>query len=167
MDGVPSSSSSGEPAGSGSASAGAGSGAVSGGSTSGGEACRAIPTCDEPDDEIVSGPSECLQDDARCYSRTKCDQTIWCTGSDAACKALPVCPPGSAEVAKCPPNADCSSVTLCGTTIYCMGSCEGPQPICDPGDKQVSGPGACLQDDAVCYSRSTCGYTIWCTGPAK
>ena len=58
---------------------------------------------------------------------------------------------------------DCFDVTLCGATIHC-GRCEGPPPICDPGDTQVKSQKDCPQD-ASCYSRATCGVTIWCTGP--
>lgn len=128
--------------------------------------CTALATCDAGDERIAS-ESACPAD-ASCYSRTLCGQTVWCTGSDnAQCAAVPVCPPSSIEVKDCPSNAECESVTVCGSTIQCMKGCEGPQPICDPGDTQVSDSSACLQDDAVCYSRSTCGYTIWCTGPAN
>ena len=31
-------------------------------------------------DTQVSSQSDCLQDDAKCYSRTTCNFTIWCTG---------------------------------------------------------------------------------------
>jgi hypothetical protein len=70
-------------------------------------------------------------------------------------------------VKHCTSNSDCIDVTVCGSTIHCMKHCEGPQPICDPGDTQVASPSQCLQDDAVCYSRATCGVAIWCTGPSK
>ncbi len=40
----------------------------------------ATPLCD-PGDTQVASSSDCLQDDARCYSRTSpCGATIWCTG---------------------------------------------------------------------------------------
>jgi hypothetical protein len=40
----------------------------------------AMPICD-PGDTQVASSSECLQDDARCYSRSNaCGFTIWCTG---------------------------------------------------------------------------------------
>jgi hypothetical protein len=39
-----------------------------------------MPVCDDGDTQIAS-PSQCLQDDARCYSRANaCGYTIWCTG---------------------------------------------------------------------------------------
>lgn len=39
-----------------------------------------MPICDDGDTQVTS-PSECLQDDARCYSRSNaCGFTIWCTG---------------------------------------------------------------------------------------
>lgn len=39
-----------------------------------------MPLCDAGDTQ-VAGPSGCLQDDARCYSRSnQCGVTIWCTG---------------------------------------------------------------------------------------
>lgn len=37
------------------------------------------PICDAGDTQVAS-QSNCLQDDARCYSRTTCNYTIWCTG---------------------------------------------------------------------------------------
>jgi hypothetical protein len=36
------------------------------------------PICD-PGDKQVSSQSECLQD-AKCYARSVCNSTIWCTG---------------------------------------------------------------------------------------
>ncbi len=128
------------------------------------DACTAAAVCD-PSDEQVASESECASD-VSCYSRTVCGTTIWCASTGTQCAAVPTCPSGSIEVKDCPSNADCESVTVCGSTIQCLKGCEGPQPICDAGDTQVSSSSACLQDDAVCYSRSTCGYTIWCTGPA-
>jgi hypothetical protein len=37
------------------------------------------PICDQGDTQVKS-QSDCMQDDAKCYSRTTCDYTIWCTG---------------------------------------------------------------------------------------
>lgn len=123
-----------------------------------------MPTCESTDAQIGS-ESECPQDGI-CYPRSMCEQTIWCISAVVSCAAIPVCPDGSLEVKQCPASADCFSVTKCNATIQCQKGCEGPPPICDAGDTEVSGPSACLQDDAVCYSRSTCGVTIWCTGPS-
>ena len=41
--------------------------------------CDGYPACD-PGHTKVNSASECLQDDAACYSRTACGITIWCTG---------------------------------------------------------------------------------------
>lgn len=39
-----------------------------------------MPACDDGDTQVPSS-SQCLQDDARCYSRSNaCGDTIWCTG---------------------------------------------------------------------------------------
>lgn len=141
----------------GSSSGGGGSSSSGGG---GGGNCTAAPRCDDGHKQVPN-ESHCLQDDGYCYSRALCGVTIWCTGGDIQCKALPVCPPGTYEVPDCW-SSKCTHVTMCGTTILCEQMCEGPQPICDAGDVQVSGPNECL---SKCYSRSTCGFTIWCTSP--
>jgi len=139
------------------------SGGAQGGSVG---ACRGIPSCDSGDEQ-VSGPSACLQDDARCYQRAVCGTSIWCTGSTTEqCAAYPSCKPGYIEVPSCT-TKDCVSETVCGATIYCRpdAQCDG-YPSCDPGHTKVASPAQCLQDDAVCYTRALCGVTIWCTGPA-
>jgi hypothetical protein len=41
--------------------------------------CEAYPSCDLGHWEVPS-QSQCLQDDAVCYSRSLCGTTIWCTG---------------------------------------------------------------------------------------
>ncbi len=151
--------------GAGSTSGGAGSGSGGGGTTgngSGGAQCDGIPECD-PGDHKVKSESECPQDDVKCYSRETCGVKIWCWGSVDQCAAVPTCPSGMEETKTCPADAKCVDVTMCGMTIHCTPICEGPQPVCDPGDKQVKSPNDCLQD-ARCYSRTTCNYTIWCTG---
>jgi hypothetical protein len=125
--------------------------------------CGAVPTCDLGDEEVASS-SDCLQDDARCYSRTLCGATIWCTAPASNCDAVPVCQPGYVEVKTCPADAPCSPVTVCGSTILCLRSECPALPSCEPGDTKVPGPASCLQDDAACYARSACGMTIWCTG---
>jgi hypothetical protein len=130
--------------------------------------CTAYPSCDLDDLEVESA-SGCLQDDARCYERSMCGATIWCTGpAEVTCRALPVCQPGFTPVETCPQDASCVEETMCGQTITCMDSvqCAG-YPSCDGDDVEVEGPSGCLQDDAHCYERSMCGATIWCTGPAN
>lgn len=145
------------------------SGGSSGGSASKGTStCGAVPTCDEGDATFKTKADACLElnDGAKCYERSECGSTIWCRHEDAQCDGYPECNPGEAKVTSCTPDAYCHKYSACGVTIYCMSACEGPQPICDPGDTQVQSQSQCLQDDAKCYSRTTCGYTIWCTGPA-
>lgn len=127
--------------------------------------CGAVPRCDEGDLEVASS-SGCLQDDARCYSRSLCGATVWCTGQVDVCEAVPECQPGFVQVKTCPADASCFPVTLCGATIFCKDSAQcAAVPSCDAGDTKISGPSACLQDDAACYERTVCGSTIWCTGP--
>lgn len=152
--------------GSSSGSSGGAGGGVGGGGRKGGGGgnnCTAAPACD-PGDKSVSGPSACLQDDARCYERELCGANIWCTGPGAQCAAYPSCKNGMVEVTSCT-TKDCVSETLCGATIYCRldATCDG-YPSCDPGHTTVPSPAQCLQDDAVCYPRTLCGSTIWCTG---
>lgn len=127
----------------------------------GGAQCDGLPDCD-PGDHKVASASACPQDDARCYSREACGTTIWCTGSVDQCTAVPTCPSDTVEVKTCPRDTKCIDATACGVTIHCAPACEGPPPICEPGDKQVKGPNDCPQD-ASCYSRTTCNVTIWCT----
>ncbi len=44
--------------------------------------CLAMPVCDSGEQQVDS-ESDCLQDDAVCYSNSMCGVTIWCTGEDA------------------------------------------------------------------------------------
>jgi hypothetical protein len=75
---------------------------------------------------------------------------------------------GGATNIQCKTGLTCKKRTATAT----KGKCEAAQvtcqaiPTCDEGHQKVSGPDACLQDDAACYKRSLCGRTIWCTGPA-
>lgn len=128
----------------------------------GGNNCTAMPACDG-DDQRVANASACLQDDARCYTRSLCGQTIWCTGPVATCLALPSCGPGQEQVDTCPDGGACRQVTVCGQTITCKDSvqCAG-YPSCDGNDKEVTEK-RCQYDDIVCYERSLCGVTIWCS----
>jgi hypothetical protein len=129
--------------------------------------CTAAPSCNLGDTR-VKGESACPQDDASCYSRSLCGQTIWCA-STAQCAGYPSCNPDSVQVKSCSGSPDCTKVTVCGVTIFCepdSSQCDG-LPNCDPGDTQVASPSQCLQDDALCYQRTTCGVSIWCTGPSK
>lgn len=147
--------------------AGSGAGGGAGGSTTGngGARCDGLPECD-PGDHKVKSESECPQDDVKCYSRETCGVKIWCWGPVGQCAAVPTCPSGMEETKTCPADAKCVDLTMCGMTIHCTPVCEGPPPICDPGDSQVKSPNDCPADTR-CYSRTTCNYTIWCTGPAK
>lgn len=140
-------------------SSGSSSSGSSGGSSGAIGTCGAVPVC-EPGDTEVSSESECLQDDAYCYSRSLCGMTIWCTGTIRQCKARPICPPGTYQVDTCV-TKQCTSVTKCGITIQCDVTCEGPPPTCDTLDVEVPGPEYCLNE---CYSRTNrCGLVIWCT----
>lgn len=147
---------------------GGGGGSSSGNAGGGGGGlgqCSAYPGCDTGDKE-VSSPSACLQDDARCYDRTMCGATIWCTGPTAQCDGRPSCERGYTEVKSCPTDSDCKAMTTCGETIHCLravAQCTA-YPSCAPGDTQVPSSSHCLQDDAVCYPSTLCGTTIWCTG---
>jgi hypothetical protein len=141
----------------------------SGGAGGGGNTCTAVPACD-PGDAWVANASGCAKDDARCYSRSACGATIWCTGATEQCAAYPSCPPDYVQVPSClgQGTPGCVKVTVCGATIACQpdtAQCDG-YPNCNPGDTQVASSSQCLQDDAVCYQRTTCGVSIWCTGPS-
>jgi hypothetical protein len=131
--------------------------------------CTGMPSCD-PWDDVVVNQASCLQDDARCYARSMCGSTVWCTGrSPIDCEAYPECPDGAVQVSSCDPGPNwCTSVTLCGTTIHCesFANCMA-FPSCDEGDSVVPSESACLLDDARCYPRTMCGSTIWCSGPLK
>jgi len=135
------------------------------GSGGGGGNCTAFPSCDGSDQRVASSAA-CPLDDARCYSKSLCGQTIWCAEPVANCLAMPTCAPGQQQVQTCPDAGVCTEVSLCGQTITCTDTvqCAG-YPSCDGGDTEVSDASACLQDDAACYQRSMCGATIWCTGP--
>jgi hypothetical protein len=93
------------------------------------ESCMAYPSCDQGDDQVASS-SACLQDDARCYQRSMCNSTIWCTGpSTVQCAAYPSCDTGDTQV-KGPSgclqdDAKCYDRTLCGATIWCTGPTAG------------------------------------------
>jgi hypothetical protein len=144
-------------------------GSSSGNAGGGGRICTAAPSCD-PGDKTVASKSGCLQDDARCYQRSLCGQTITCTGPTAQCAAYPSCQPDWVEVPSCPMNGTtkCVPVTRCGATIYCepdASQCDG-LPECNPGDTKIASPSQCLEDDAVCYQRTACGVSTWCTGPS-
>jgi hypothetical protein len=137
----------------------------SGGSSGGDRVCTLAPACDQGDRSFASPDAACIEiAGVSCYERTACGATIWCQHTDTSCKALPTCKPGWFQTAKgCEPDSNCEKVTLCGTTIICQEMCEGPQPLCDDGDREVGGPSGC-PSDASCYSRSNgCGFTIWCT----
>lgn len=151
-------------------SGGSRSGSSSGGGGAGGN-CTMAPACNEGDTSFTSQDKACIEiTGLSCYARSACGTTIWCQRFDDSCDGYPVCPPGYAQVKACVPDSDCKTYSACGVTVICEKApppCLGPQPICDPGDKQVPTQSDCLQDDAKCYSRSNgCGYTIWCTGPA-
>lgn len=141
-----------------------------GGGGSGGAHCDGRPECAPGDTKLATQEEACIEiTGLSCYSKSACGETVWCQHTDAQCAAYPSCPAGYAEVKACVPDSDCKQVSLCGHTILCEAApfpCEGPQPICDQGDTQVSSPSGCLQDDAKCYSRTSCDVTIWCTGPA-
>lgn len=160
---------------------GGGSNAANGGSSSGGGAnggssgagggdrvCTMAPACNEGDRAFATSDAACIEvAGVSCYERSACGATIWCQHTDTdQCAAVPSCKPGWTEVKGCVPDSECEKVTVCGSTIICQYTCEGPQPICDPGDTQVASQSQCLQDDAKCYSRTSCNYTIWCTGPS-
>lgn len=143
-------------------------GGGAGGSGGAGGVCTMAPACNAGDETFASSDAACIEiAGMSCYERTACGSTIWCRHTDTdQCAAVPTCKPGWQEVKGCVPDSECEKVTVCGMSIICQNICEGPQPICDPGDTQVTSQSGCLQDDAKCYSRTTCGYTIWCTGPA-
>jgi len=144
---------------------GGGGGKSAGGSS--GVICNATPSCNEGDASFKTSADACLElNGDTCYDRSACGVALWCRHTDAQCDGYPECNPGETKVASCVPDTTCQKYSSCGVTIYCIKECEGPAPICDPGDKQVSSQSQCLQDDAKCYSRTTCNYTIWCTGPA-
>ena len=127
--------------------------------------CSAAPRCDDGDTHVASS-SDCAQDDARCYSRSTCGATIWCSGT-SYCAGYPSCPAGYVEAPGGCTTKDCVTSSLCGATISCqrdLSLCDG-LPECNPGDTKVSSSSQCLQDDATCYQRWTCGVNIWCTGP--
>jgi hypothetical protein len=139
----------------------------SGGTSGGGGNCTMAPACDKGDRSFATSTAACIEiTGVSCYERSACGSTIWCQHTDIDnCDGLPACKPGWVEVKGCVPDSECEKVTACGKTIICQYMCEGPQPICDPGDTQVASQSECLQDDAKCYSRSSCNFTIWCTGP--
>jgi hypothetical protein len=141
------------------------SGGGAGGDRAGGN-CTMAPSCNEGDTSFASSDAACIEiTGMSCYERSACGSTIWCQHSDTACQDAPTCKPGWAEVKGCVPDSECEKLTVCGKSIICQNICEGPQPVCDPGDTQVANQTECLQDDAKCYSRTSCSYTIWCTGP--
>ncbi len=126
--------------------------------------CTAAPSCD-PGDSRVSSESACPLDQASCYDRTFCGQTIWC--AHVICRGRPECADGYRRVPSCKGTADCVTTSGCGETVSCArleAHCDG-LPNCDPGDTQVASASQCLQDDATCYTRWACGTSIWCTGP--
>lgn len=127
------------------------------------------PSCNAGDREFATSDAACQEiAGVSCYQRSACGTTMWCQHTDTdQCAAVPQCKSNWVEVKTCVPDAECEQVTVCGKTIICEYICEGPQPICDPGDTQVTSQSNCLQDDAKCYSRSSCNVTIWCTGPAN
>lgn len=50
--------------------------------------CNVYPECNAGDTQVAT-KSQCIQDDAACYSRTTCGVTIWCTGTPAADAGTP------------------------------------------------------------------------------
>lgn len=153
---------------------GGGAGSGSGGASSDrGVACVArAPACDAGHYSVGSSSSACPQD-AACYSRSNaCGTKIWCAEGIAPCPAVR-CEAGYdvLQVATCPVppgppgnDIDCHTVTVCGNTFACMRrpiDCEGPRPMCTPGDVEVTTPNLCPAD-RDCYSRSVCNFTIWC-----
>jgi hypothetical protein len=149
--------------------AGAGTPGSSGGIKGGGSSgtvgsCTLAPSCDSGDTRVPS-ESACPQDQANCYNRSACGETIWC--AHTVCEGDPSCPVGYVNVPSCQGSSDCVVTNVCGQPVYCsrdLVQCDG-YPACDGGDTQVASPGQCIQDDATCYQRYACGYTIWCTGP--
>ncbi len=120
-------------------------------------ACPPADSCADGEEE-VSGPSECLQDDATCYELSA---GVWCTGPDA-----PECPAGYHSVEGC--DLEDSSCYQHSEGLMCeedQDQCLA-MPICGPDETEVDSESECLQDDAVCYENEMCGVTIWCTGPA-
>lgn len=89
--------------------------------------CLAFPVCEEGETE-VSGPSECLQDDAVCYENSMCGTTIWCTGPDDGTSTC-------YDDSECGSNEFCSFEDDCGVTdrpdgsseedalVACLGTC--------------------------------------------
>jgi hypothetical protein len=158
-----------DPNGTGANAANGSSSSSSGGAGSGGDrVCTMAPACNQGDRSFASPDAACIEiAGVSCYERSACGSTVWCQHTEIDnCDAEPSCKPGWYQVKGCVPDSECEKVTVCGTSIICQYVCEGPQPICDPGDTQVSSQSECLQDDAKCYSRTSCNFTIWCTGPA-
>lgn len=86
--------------------------------------CRGFPTCDAGF-RPIGDPRECVQD-APCFSKSFCGNTIWCTAEDdVQCAAVPSCPLDWSQLSG--PNdpfctqsgATCRSESMCGVTIWC------------------------------------------------
>jgi hypothetical protein len=146
-----------------------------GGSSEGGD------VSDSSEDELTAGRGQLCGG----FAGTTCSPGLRCNyGSRGLNTGTCVDDPnavrnGATEGETCggPTNIKCKTGLTCkkraGASATAKGKCTAPVaqceaiPTCDEGHQKVSGPSACLQDDAACYKRSMCGQSIWCTGPAE
>jgi hypothetical protein len=129
--------------------------------------CKALPVCDEGEQELGRCGADELCDypcaaGAQCHAVSGCGETVFCQRDMIHCAAIPTCDEGFEQVPACADNGlDCQALSVCDTTIYCQeqrNTCNA-YPTCPAGAVEVE---SCDDDLYVCSTATLCGQTIQC-----